>query len=57
MSIIRLAIRMESFLINAAKVIYAKAGISLLSLSNQYDIPLARLLEFNDMNQEDILSK
>jgi hypothetical protein len=43
------------FSINAAKVIYAKAGISLLSLSNQYEIPLARLLEFNDMNQEDVL--
>lgn len=43
------------FSINAAKVIYAKAGVSLLSLSNQYDIPLARLLEFNDMNQEDVL--
>lgn len=44
------------FSINAAKVIYAKAGISLLSLSNQYAIPLARLLEFNDMNQEDVLN-
>src|SRR5450631_1253729 len=43
------------FSINAAKVIYAKAGVSLLSLSNQYEIPLARLLEFNDMNQEDVL--
>jgi LysM repeat protein len=45
-----------AFSINAAKVIYAKAGISLLSLSNQYAIPLARLLEFNDMNQEDVLN-
>jgi LysM repeat protein len=45
-----------AFSINAAKVIYAKAGVSLLSLSNQYDIPLSHLLEFNDMNQEDILS-
>ncbi len=44
------------FSINAAKVIYARSGVSLLSLSNQFQIPLARLLEFNDMNQEDILS-
>jgi len=44
------------FSINAAKVIYAKAGVSLLSLSNQYAIPLARLLEFNDMKQEDVLN-
>jgi hypothetical protein len=45
-----------AFSINAAKCIYAKAGVSLLSLSNQYEIPLSHLLEFNDMNQEDVLS-
>ena len=45
-----------AFSVNAAKCIYAKAGVSLLSLSNQYDIPLAHLLEFNDMNQEDVLA-
>lgn len=44
------------FSINAARVIYAKAGVSMLSLSNQYEIPLAKLLEFNDMTQEDILN-
>jgi hypothetical protein len=44
------------FSINAARVIYVKAGVSLLSLSNRYEIPLARLLEFNDMNQEDVLN-
>jgi Mannosyl-glycoprotein endo-beta-N-acetylglucosaminidase/LysM domain len=45
-----------AFSVNAAKCVYAKAGISLLSLSNQYEIPLAHLLEFNDMNQEDVLT-
>jgi Mannosyl-glycoprotein endo-beta-N-acetylglucosaminidase len=45
-----------AFSINAAKCIYAKAGVSLLSLSNQYEIPLAHLLEFNDMHQEDVLN-
>jgi hypothetical protein len=45
-----------AFSINGAKVIYAKAGVSLLSISNQYEIPLARLLDFNDMNQEDVLN-
>jgi len=44
-----------AFTVNAAKCIYVKAGVSLLSLSNQYEIPLAHLLEFNDMRQEDIL--
>jgi LysM repeat protein len=44
------------FSINGAKVVYEKAGVSLLSVSNQYDIPLSRLLDFNDMNQEDVLA-
>ncbi len=44
------------FSINAARCVYAKSGSSLLYLSNLYDIPLAKLLEFNDMKQEDILS-
>jgi len=43
------------FSINAAKVVFVKAGVSLLSLSVQYDIPLAHLLEFNDMSQQDVL--
>jgi len=44
------------FSINSAKVVYTKAGVSLLSLSNQYDIPLARLLDFNELKQEDVLN-
>jgi LysM repeat protein len=43
------------FSINFAKVIYARSGTSLLVLSNQYNIPLARLLEFNDLKDEDVL--
>jgi hypothetical protein len=44
------------FSINAAKVIYAKAGMSLLAISNQYDVPLAHLLDFNDMSQDNVLN-
>jgi LysM repeat protein len=44
------------FTINATKVIYVKAGVSLLSLSNQYIIPLSRLIEFNELKQEDVLN-
>jgi LysM repeat protein len=44
------------FSINSAKVVFVKAGVSLLSVSNEYGVPLARLLEFNDMKQEDILA-
>ena len=45
------------FTINRTKVIYVRAGVSLLAIANQYDIPLGRLLEFNDMQQEDVLVK
>ena len=44
------------FTINHSKVIYAKEGISLLSLASQYDISLAKLIEFNDMADEEILT-
>jgi LysM repeat protein len=44
------------FSINAAKVIFAKAGMSLLAISNQYDVPLAHLLDFNDMSQDNVLN-
>ncbi len=43
------------FTINHSKVIYAKEGTSLLSLAKQYDISLAKLLEYNDMQEEEIL--
>jgi LysM repeat protein len=43
------------FTINHTKVLFAKAGTSLLSLANQYDIALSKLIDFNDMNDADIL--
>jgi hypothetical protein len=45
------------FTINKARVIFAKAGVSLLSVAGQYEMPLSRLLEFNDMKEEDVLVK
>lgn len=45
------------FTINNTKVIYAKQGTSLLSIAQQYDIPLAKLLEYNDMENEEVLVK
>jgi hypothetical protein len=48
----------ETFFINRSKVIFARGGTSLLAISDQYGIPLARLLDFNDLGeQEDILQK
>ncbi|HET6255648.1 MAG TPA: glucosaminidase domain-containing protein [Puia sp.] len=43
------------FQINRARVVYVQAGTSLLSVANQYSVPLGRLLEFNDMKEEDVL--
>lgn len=45
------------FSINRAKVIYAKPGTGLLSLANQYDISLSKLLEFNEMPEANVLEK
>jgi hypothetical protein len=45
------------FTINSTRVIFAKAGVSLLSVANQYELPLGRLLEFNDLREEDVLAR
>ncbi|MCW3106795.1 MAG: LysM peptidoglycan-binding protein [Segetibacter sp.] len=44
------------FNINEAKVIYAEAGTSLLALANNYNVGLKKLLDFNDLEQADILT-
>ncbi|MFT4155934.1 glucosaminidase domain-containing protein [Parafilimonas sp.] len=44
------------FTINRAKVIYAKAGASLLAIANKYNIAYGKLLAFNDLDNGDILS-
>jgi LysM repeat protein len=45
------------FTINNTKVIYAKQGTALLAIAQQYDIPLSKLLEYNDMDDEEVLVK
>jgi LysM repeat protein len=44
------------FNINEAKVVYAEAGTSLLALANNYNVGLKKLIEFNELEQTDILS-
>lgn len=44
------------FAINDIKVIYAEAGTSLLALANNYNVSLKKLIEFNDLEEADILS-
>jgi LysM repeat protein len=43
------------FTINRTKVVYVAAGVSMLSIAGRFDIPLGRLLDFNDMKEEDVL--
>jgi LysM repeat protein len=43
------------FNINHTKVVYAKAGTSLLSLANIHDLPLSKLIEYNDLEEMDVL--
>lgn len=45
------------FSINNTRVIFAKQGTSLLAVAQEYDISLSRLLEFNDMEGEEVMLK
>ena len=42
------------FKINETRVIYVKKGTSYLTIAQQYEIPLARLFEFNDLKQQEV---
>lgn len=44
-----------TFTINHTKVIYAETGTSLFALANNYNISFSRLLEYNDLGNQDIL--
>lgn len=45
------------FTINQTNVVFAKAGTSLLALANQYNISLGQLLNYNEMQPQDILAE
>jgi LysM repeat protein len=45
------------FKVNETRVTFAKAGTSLLSIAEQYNISLKRLIDFNDMQEEDVLKQ
>jgi LysM repeat protein len=42
------------FKINETRVVFVRKGTSFLAVAQQYDVPLARLFEFNDMKQQDV---
>jgi LysM repeat protein len=45
------------FKINDTRVVYLKKGTALLAIAQEYNIPLARIFEFNDMQQQEVLPK
>ncbi len=47
----------EIFSINDTKVLYIEAGTSLFAIANNYNISYKKLLDFNDLNEVDILQK
>jgi LysM repeat protein len=45
----------EEFLINNTRVVFVKKGTSLLVVSDKYNIPLGKIVDFNDLREEDVL--
>jgi LysM repeat protein len=45
------------FRINQANVLYARAGTSLFAIASQYSIPYKKLLQYNDLDNVDILKQ
>jgi len=45
------------FKINETRVIYAKKGTPYLSIAEKYALPLARIFEFNDMKEQEVVDK
>lgn len=45
------------FTINNTKVVFAAAGTTVLALAEQYDISLSRLMDFNDLKGNEVLTK
>ena len=42
------------FKINDTRVVFVKQGTAYLTIAQQYEIPLARLFEFNDLQQQEV---
>lgn len=47
----------QVFTINETKVIYAQTGTSLLAMANNFNLTYRKILEFNDLNEVDIISR
>jgi hypothetical protein len=47
----------QVFTINETKVIYAQTGTSLLAMANNFNLTYKKILEFNELNEVDIISR
>jgi LysM repeat protein len=47
----------DEFTINETRVVYAQKGTSFLSIAQQYNVPLSRIFEFNDLSESEALGK
>jgi LysM repeat protein len=47
----------QVFSINDVKVVFAESGTSLLALANNYNVTLKKLIEFNEIADDDIIKK
>lgn len=45
------------FRLNETRVVFVKAGTAYLTVADQYQIPLARIFEFNEMNETEVAEK
>ncbi len=45
------------FTINNTRVVFVKAGTALLTVAEEYNIPFARLMDFNDLLNADVLKE
>jgi LysM repeat protein len=45
------------FKINDTKVVYVKSGTPVLTIAHQYNVPLSRIFEFNEMEETESLQK
>lgn len=45
------------FRINETRVVFARKGASILSIAQQYGVPLKRIFEFNEMDEVEALAK
>jgi Mannosyl-glycoprotein endo-beta-N-acetylglucosaminidase/LysM domain len=45
------------FVLNKTRVIFARSGTSLLTIAQEYDVPLSRLLQYNELTDQETITQ